>query len=96
MFCRAVHTSETTVDTHVDLFTGEIVEVVQKDVAGQCLPPTAQIQTTAVPGHLMPDLLIGCSTREVNQVPSTKHTEVCTVSLITFMCMHTCELFVLD
>lgn len=82
MFCRAVHTLETTDDNHDDLFTGEIVEVVQKDVAGQFLPPTVQIQTTAVPGHLMPDLLTGCHTREVNQVHSTKHTEVRIVSLL--------------
>jgi len=75
-FCRAVHTLETTVDTHDDLFTGEIVEVVQMGVAGQCLHPTAQIRTTAVPGHLIPDHLTGCSTREVNQVPSSSHTEV--------------------
>jgi hypothetical protein len=73
---------ETTVSTHDDLFTSEIVEVGQQDVSGQCLPPTAQIQTPAVPGHLLPGLLIGCSTREVNQVPSTKHTEVITISLI--------------
>jgi hypothetical protein len=81
MFCRAVHTWRATVDTHDDLLTSEIVEVGQQDVAGQFLPPTAQIQTTAVPSHLMPDLPTGYNTREVNQVPTSKHTEVRTIFL---------------
>jgi hypothetical protein len=45
-------------------------------VGGLCLLLTAQIQIIAVHGHLMPGLLIGCSTTEENEVPSTKHVEV--------------------
>jgi hypothetical protein len=76
MCSRVAHTWEITVDTHDALTTSETVEVGQWAVAGQCLLLTAQIQIIAVHGRLMPDLLIECSTRGENEVPSIKRVEV--------------------
>jgi hypothetical protein len=79
---RVAHTWETVVDTHGGLTTSKTVEMGQQAVVVQCPPPTAQTQTTAVQGHLMPDLLIECSTRGENQVPFTTHVEVRAILLI--------------